>query len=46
MPGSSARTIVTYLQQRHPVPDFELLLSQLDAAEPDSSYSALLKALN
>lgn len=27
---------MTYLQQRHPVPDYELLLSQLAAAEQDS----------
>lgn len=34
--AASARKIVTYLQQRHPVPDYELLLSQLAAAEQDS----------
>jgi tetratricopeptide (TPR) repeat protein len=33
---ANARKIVTYLQQRHPVPDYELLLSQFAAAEQDS----------
>jgi tetratricopeptide (TPR) repeat protein len=33
---ANARKIVAYLQQRHPVPDYELLLSQLAAAEQDS----------
>lgn len=33
---ANARKIVAYLQQRHPVPDYELLLSQLAAGEQDS----------
>jgi tetratricopeptide (TPR) repeat protein len=33
---ANARKIVAYLQQRHPVPDHELLLSQLAAIEQDS----------
>ncbi|MFL5745145.1 MAG: tetratricopeptide repeat protein [Niastella sp.] len=32
----NARKIITYLQQRHPVPDYELLLSQMAAWEQDS----------
>jgi tetratricopeptide (TPR) repeat protein len=32
----NARKIVAYLQQRHPVPDYELLLSQMAAWEQDS----------
>ena len=30
---ANARKIVAYLQQRHPVPDYELLLSQMDGWE-------------
>ena len=33
---NNARKIVAYLQQRHPVPDYELLLSQLADWEQDS----------
>lgn len=33
---ANARKIVAYLQQRHPVPDYELLLSQMAAVEKDS----------
>jgi tetratricopeptide (TPR) repeat protein len=33
---AKARKIVTYLQQQHPVPDYELLLSQIAAVEMDS----------
>jgi tetratricopeptide (TPR) repeat protein len=33
---ANARKIVAYLQQRHPVPDYELLLSQMAAGEQDS----------
>lgn len=33
---ANARKIVAYLQQRHPVPDYELLLSQIAAVEKDS----------
>jgi len=33
---NNARKIVAYLQQRHPVPDYELLLSQMAAWEQDS----------
>ncbi|HEY8898534.1 MAG TPA: tetratricopeptide repeat protein [Niastella sp.] len=34
---TNARKIVAYLQQRHPVPDYELLLSQIAAAEHNSA---------
>ena len=38
---ANARKIVAYLQQRHPVPDYELLLSQMAAAVQDSmGYTA------
>lgn len=33
----NARKIVAYLQQRHSVPDYELLLSQMAASEQDST---------
>jgi tetratricopeptide (TPR) repeat protein len=33
---ANARKIIAYLQQRHPVPDYELLLSQMAALERDS----------
>ena len=33
---TNARKIVAFLQQRHPVPDYELLLSQMAAWEQDS----------
>jgi len=33
---ANARNIVAYLQQRHPVPDYELLLSQMAALVHDS----------
>jgi tetratricopeptide (TPR) repeat protein len=33
---ANARKIVAYLQQQHPVPDYELLLSQMAAAVQDS----------
>jgi tetratricopeptide (TPR) repeat protein len=33
---ANARKIVAYLQQQHPVPDYELLLSQMAAAGQDS----------
>jgi tetratricopeptide (TPR) repeat protein len=33
---ANARKIVAFLQQRHPVPDYELLLSQMAAWEQDS----------
>jgi tetratricopeptide (TPR) repeat protein len=33
---ANARKIVVYLQQRHPIPDYELLLSQMAALEQDS----------
>lgn len=33
---ANARKIVAYLQQRHPIPDYELLLSQMAASEQDS----------
>jgi tetratricopeptide (TPR) repeat protein len=33
---ANARKIVAYLQQRHSVPDYELLLSQMAAAQQDS----------
>ncbi|HEY1201580.1 MAG TPA: tetratricopeptide repeat protein, partial [Niastella sp.] len=33
---ANARKIVVYLQQRHPVPDYDLLLSQMAAVEKDS----------
>ncbi len=36
---ANARKIIAYLQQRHPVPDYELLLSQMAAVEQDSAYS-------
>ncbi|WP_205511431.1 tetratricopeptide repeat protein [Longitalea arenae] len=35
----NARRIVRFLQQRHPVPDYELLLSQMAAFEQDSIRS-------
>jgi tetratricopeptide (TPR) repeat protein len=42
---ANARKIVSYLQQRHPVPDYELLLSQMAAAEQDSvQYKKHLEA--
>jgi tetratricopeptide (TPR) repeat protein len=42
---ANARKIVAYLQQRHPVPDYELLLSQMAAAEQDSvQYKKHLEA--
>jgi tetratricopeptide (TPR) repeat protein len=34
---ANARKIVVYLQQRHPIPDYELLLSQMDASVQDSA---------
>src|SRR5690349_9793016 len=41
---ANARKIVAYLQQRHPVPDYELLLSQMAAVEKDSiQYKQHLK---
>jgi tetratricopeptide (TPR) repeat protein len=33
---ANARNIVAYLQQQHPIPDYELLLSQMAASEQDS----------
>lgn len=33
---ANARKIVAYLQQRHPIPDYELLLSQMSASVQDS----------
>jgi tetratricopeptide (TPR) repeat protein len=33
---ANARKIVAYLQQRHPIPDYELLFSQMAASQQDS----------
>jgi hypothetical protein len=33
---ANARNIVAYLQQRHPIPDYELLFSQMAASQQDS----------